>query len=76
MTTTQETAKEGFREITEHARSAFSDPTVMPYYAFAAGAVATSIGLYFAGKKHESLFFALWPPTIIGAAILSRMSRR
>ena len=69
MNTTQEAAKEGFREVTEHARSALSDPKVMPYYAFAA--IATSMGLYFAGKKHESLFFALWPPTIIAAAILS-----
>ena len=75
MNTTQEAAKEGFREVTEHARSALSDPKVMPYYAFAAGAIATSMGLYFAGKKHESLFFALWPPTIIAAAILSRLSR-
>jgi hypothetical protein len=76
MNATQETAKQGIREISEHARTALSDPQVMPYYAFAAGAIATSMGLYFAGKKHESLFFALWPPTIIAMAILSRMSRR
>jgi hypothetical protein len=75
MNSTQETAKQGLREIGEHARSALSDPKVAPYYAFAAGAIATSMGLYFAGKKHESLFFALWPPTIIAMAILSRMSR-
>lgn len=75
MNTVQETARQSLEEIGQHARSTISDPKVLPYYAFAAGAIATSIGLYFAGKKHESLFFALWPPTILAMAILSRMSR-
>jgi hypothetical protein len=75
MSTVQETARQSLQEIGEHASSTISDPKVLPYYAFAAGAIATSIGLYFAGKKHESLFFALWPPTILTMAILSRVSR-
>jgi len=75
VNTVQETARQSLDEIGQHARSTISDPKVLPYYAFAAGAIATSIGLYFAGKKHESLFFALWPPTILTMAILSRMSR-
>jgi hypothetical protein len=75
MNTVQETAKQSLQEIGEHTRSMVSDPKVLPYYVLAGSAIATSIGLYFADRKHESLFFALWPPTILAMAILSRMSR-
>ena len=75
MNTVQETTRQSLQEIGEHTRSMISDPKVLPYYVLAGGAIATSIGLYFAGRKHESLFFALWPPTILTMAILSRISR-
>jgi hypothetical protein len=74
MNTAQETVRQSLEEVGQHTRM-ISDPKLLPYYAFAAGAIATSMGLYFAGRKHESLFFSLWPPTIIGLAILSRVSR-
>jgi hypothetical protein len=71
LNTVQEIARQSLQEIREHTRSMISDPRALPYYVLAAGAIVTSIGLYFAGRKHESLFFALWPPTILTMAILN-----
>ena len=63
MNTVQETAKQSLQEIGEHTRSMISDPKVLPYYVLAAGAIATSIGLYFAGRKLSRCFlrFGLQP---------------
>jgi hypothetical protein len=57
LNTVQEIARQSLQEIREHTRSMISDPRALPYYVLAAGAIVTSIGLYFAGRKHESLFF-------------------
>ena len=75
MSSAQDTVTKGFHEISEHAVSAFTDPEVMPYYVFAAATIASSIGLFVAGRRQEALFVGLWPPTIMAMAILSRMSR-
>jgi hypothetical protein len=75
MNSAQDTVSKSFQEISEHAVSAFTDPKVMPYYVFATATIASSIGLFFAGRRQESLFVGLWPPTIMAMAILSRMSR-
>jgi hypothetical protein len=75
MNSAQDTVNKSLQEISEHAVSAFTDPKVMPYYMFAMATIATSVGLFIAGKRHESLFVGLWPPTIMAMAILSRMSR-
>ena len=75
MNSAQDAVNQGLQEIGEHAVSAFTDPKVAPYYIFAAATIASSIGLFVAGKRHEALFVGLWPPTIMAMAILSRMSR-
>lgn len=75
MNSAQQAVTKGFQEIGEHAVSAFTDPRIMPYYVFAAATIASSIGLFVAGRRQESLFVGLWPPTIMAMAILSRMSR-
>ena len=75
MNSAQDAVTKGFQEISEHAVSAFTDPKVMPYYIFAAATIASSIGLFVAGRRQESLFVGLWPPTIMAMAILSRISR-
>lgn len=73
--TTQDAIVRGVQEIGEHARSAFTEPAVAPYYMLAGAAIAASIGLMAANKRDLALFVGLWPPTIIGMAILGRISR-
>jgi hypothetical protein len=75
MASTQDAISQGVRELGEHARSAFTEPSVTPYYLLAGGAIAASIGFLAANKRDLALFFGLWPPTIIGMAILGRISR-
>lgn len=75
MNSTQETLNKSVQELGGHVRAMFTDPGSVPYFAFAGAVIASSIGLYLAGKRHEALFLSTWPPTILAAAILNRMSR-
>lgn len=75
MRSTQDAIAQSVQEIGEHARNAFTEPSVAPYYILAGAAIAASIGLMAANKRDLSLFVGLWPPTIIGMAILGRLSR-
>ena len=43
------------------------------YYAGVLGSILLSIGLHFAGKKHEAIFVGLWAPTIFNLGLFTKL---
>jgi hypothetical protein len=75
MASTTDAVSQSVRELGEHAKTAFTNTSVTPYYVMAGGAMAASLGLFAAGRREMALFVGLWPTTIIAMAILGRISR-
>ncbi|MGH8012761.1 MAG: hypothetical protein ACREQ4_09710 [Candidatus Binataceae bacterium] len=75
MTSTKEAVYQSIRELGEHAKTAFTNTSVTPYYILAGGAMAASLGLFVAKERQLALFVGMWPTTVLAMAILGRISR-
>ncbi|MGH7988077.1 MAG: hypothetical protein ACREQX_17570 [Candidatus Binataceae bacterium] len=75
MASATEAVSQSVRELGEHAKTAFTDTKLMPYYIMAGGAMAASLGLFISKRRELALFVGMWPTSIIAMAILGRISR-